>query len=184
MFIVLFVSLQAAHAKYSRRQDVAGYTLSRQKLIATTGSHGLSIPKIYNTYMYQILGTWGFSPRPEPWLEMRKFHHETTAENKTFLPMVPNLVTTRWIKELQGQKKFDTFWSAWHVYWSWEKGHYTIYPNLPHHEGFVVNRRAAGLHGGAFDKSRDPMCLHWNDTYIDFPDQPVRIGYDGKIKKN
>ena len=132
--------------------------------------------------MYQLLGTWGFSPRPEPWVEMRKFYHEMTAENKSFIPSVPNLISTRWIKELRQKKQFDTFWSVWHVYWSWKKGHYTIYPNLPDHQGLVINRKTTGLHKGQADKSKDPLCLHWNRTYIDFPEQPVKIGYDGKVK--
>ena len=174
--------LQAAHQKYDHREDVAGYTLSRQKLIATSGSAGLSVPKEYNTYMYQILGTWGFSPRPKAWIEMRKFHHETVAENKSFEPLVPNIHPSYWYKQFKKKNRLDSFWSIWHIYWSWKKGQYTIFPNLPNKEGFVISRKAAGLHHGEKDKSKDPLCLHWNESYVDFPHSPMKIGYDGKVQ--
>ena len=60
---------------------------------------------------------------------------------------------------------------------------YTVL-NTPAEGLLAINRHEAGLHDKGLDTNRrlDPLCTKWNDSYVDFPEEPVKIGYDGEIE--
>ena len=135
--------------------------------------------------MYKVLGTWGFAPTPKAWIGMRDFHHTTVAKDKNFEPLVPGIVPSGWYKTLKSQGREETIWEMWNVYWSYKHGTYTVYPNIPGHEGMASNRKEPGLHQGPNDaRPKDPLVMKWKDEYIKFPKTPARIGYDGKVEKD
>ena len=183
-FNTYFNYLQAAVKKYGGRPDVAGFSFTNQKLVASTGGSDLSIPLKYNVYMYRVLGTWGFAPEAKSWIEMRNFHHKKMVTDKSFVPSIPGTVLDVWWKTLSAAGRQESMWEIWHVYWTNKKGLYTVYSNLPNREGLAINRKEVGLHQGASDpRPEDPLCTKWSEDYIKFPKVPVKIGYNGKVEK-
>ena len=116
---------------------------------------------------------------------MRDFHHQTVAKDKHFEPLVPGTAFSAWYKRFKKQGAEESFWEVWHIYWSYKHGTYTVFPNIPGHEGMAVNRKEVGLHQGPnAPRPKDPMVMKWKDEYIRFPKTPVKIGYNGKVEKD
>lgn len=61
--------LRAARRFYAERRDLAGFTLQSEGLIRATGGP-LSPPPaaVGAAFLYALIGSWGFAPRPDVWI--------------------------------------------------------------------------------------------------------------------
>ena len=61
---------------------------------------------------------------------------------------------------------------------------YTVLLNTPVEGLLAINRHEVGLHDKGLDTNTRlvPLCTKWNESYVDFPEKPVKIGYDGGIE--
>eukprot|EP00923_Selenidium_pygospionis_P013363 GHVN01023167.1.p1 GENE.GHVN01023167.1~~GHVN01023167.1.p1 ORF type:complete len:368 (+),score=23.26 GHVN01023167.1:109-1212(+) len=175
--------LELAHKQYDNMPDVAGITLQMQWNTFFEGKKTMGGPPNDNVFLYGVLGSWGFSPHPERWREFQDWFHTI---NSSLKPYVPNIKCTGWYKGLEKNGKARSMWTMHHVYHSHINKLYTVYCNLRikfRKEDLLLsyNRKEKGLH---FKKPRGKtqstnLMRDWNLDYGVFPEQIVRLAYDG-----
>ena len=175
--------LKTMHSLYSSRDDVSGFAL-QGKIYVMSGSKAqtpLSVPKAHPVFMYRVFGRWGFSPTRRVWKDFLDWY-DHAKKNNTFQPYVPNIRPTSWFQNLQRQGRGDSMWSIWFLYYTYIKQMYCIFPNIK--DGvLVVNKELPGLHYSANVKIPTYGLLRTsqlNRSYT-YPDEPIKIHYDGSV---
>ncbi len=173
--------LKAAHHAYHGRKYISGYGLSHPGMAHKTGDW-LDIPLDIHTYLYRVICTWGYSPDATSWRHYQEWFYQQ-EQNSTFLPLVPGILPTKWFLSERKKGKGRNLWEIWHICYTHFSNptQYTVMLNTPHEGLLAVNRHETGLHdsGGV---PRELLCVHWKDSYLDFPDNPPRFGYDGNYE--
>jgi len=112
------------------------------------------------------------------------FHqHKSVAPH--FRPYVPGALPTTWYKYFERFRRQDTMWSMWITHYIHVEQLYAIYSNLGVYTGgrdscLCINRRQPGLHyQGSRPLTLGRLMTVWKDEYVAFPNNTVRLHWDG-----
>ena len=102
-----------------------------------------------------------------------------------FRPYVPGTLPSRNYKRLEQQGRASTMWTMWYIYYMHTNHLYSLHSNLRVYTGskqssLSINRNEVGLHykrKGNADVRR--LLRVWKDDYVSFPNEPVRLDWDG-----
>ena len=170
--------LKRAHVAYANRNDVSGFGLSHPGLAHQYGG-AIQLHPQKTIYMYKVITTWGFSPEVNSWRAYQDWFYDV-EQNATFQPLVPGILPTDW---WLGEKKLGrerNLWEMWHIYYTHQKGQYTVLLNSLADGLLAVNRHEYGLHDGKYASgATEKLCERWHESYVIFPKDPAKIGYDG-----
>ena len=184
--------LRAVRQKYSSRNDVACYTLQNDNAIGSYGKFvGKEIKKPSNSpvFFHRLPGSWAMSPDPEKWRQFQDWF-ETKRAISTFRPYVKKAaLQTRWYKVFEKQKRQDSMWTMWYIYYTSERKQICGYANLPAYTkrndtSLARNRREPGLHFTRNMQRRHrtyKLLSSWSDDYVLFPDEPPIFDFGGEI---
>ncbi|KAK3599751.1 hypothetical protein CHS0354_037231 [Potamilus streckersoni] len=124
--------LRVVHNKYHHLEHINGFAL--QGVSITHGLHAksqyLDINKKHRTFLYPILGTWGFSPKVNNWLKFLDWYKDS-VKDLTFHPIVEGIWPSEWYKIFLKNGKEYTMWEMWHIYHAWKSKELTLYSNFP-----------------------------------------------------
>lgn len=179
--------LRLCHAAYDGRPDFAGCTLQRASLCAKRcpDLHGGPAEASTN-FMYPLLGTWGYSPSAQHWVRFTDWAAKfTESKNK---PYVKGLTPTHWYKSFEKTGRCPgpkCMWSILHIkYVDTHSDKYTVYVKAPKGESMASNFREPGLHyHGKAEGPDNPLVKSWSDSLAVFPEEPSKLGWDGKVAK-
>lgn len=182
--------LKAAHRFYSVDDygDLAGITLQSEGLIVARSGGPFSPPASDGpAFIYALVGSWGFSPRPRPWRQFQRWYHEVRTNNATYEPYVKGIVMSNWFR-IFGKRKGgeETMWTMWFIAFSHDHRLFTLYNNLNSLENtttncLAVNRREPGLHFHKKPANNTGLLLgQWKDRYVKFSHIITRYGFDTK----
>ena len=118
------------------------------------------------------------------------FHQHKPSVAPHFRPYVPDTLPTQWYKEFERSGTEDSMWSMWFIYYMHIEQLYIIFSNLNVYTGgkencLCINRREIGLHNSG--KGREDLCrlmTVWKDDYVVFPNNTVRLHWDGSPMRN
>lgn len=179
---VFYFYLRAAHRKYKTYPNINGFALQGVSMKHGGERGSLFAPDGNLVFLYPVLGTWAFSPKVNHWLAFTEWFH-TNSPNPKFIPNVPNIMPTKWYESgrQMGGNLNPKMWSMWHIYYAYLHNEVTLYKNSPDKKAFSINRKEKGLHYGSNTKQLDPMITTWNDSFINFPDQPIILDINGHV---
>ena len=177
--------LKAARRKYGNRSDVGGFTLQSEGLIVAKNA-ATFVPRRVDgpVYLYRLVGSWGFAPRPEAWRRFQDWYRSASADRR-FRPYVDGVIMTSWYKTFEKQGKANTMWTMWFIYFCNANDLFTVYNNLnaltnTTHSCLAVNRKEPGLHYSGKGKDNGGLLLrYWNDSFVNFSDALKKFGFDG-----
>ena len=174
--------LRLARAAYAQDSDVGAFTLQRSTLrprqIKGIASGPLNISAEHHVFKYKLLGTWGFAPQSDQWVEFRKWFEEKKAKKEK--PYVDGLMTTNWYKKQEVNGFAPNMWSQWWIKFVEEKGYYTVTGHLPDGTTLAANWRESGLHYSKRRPSADFPVYHGTDDFL-MPENPILVDWDGRI---
>jgi hypothetical protein len=139
-------------------------------------------------FKYQLVGTWGYSPKVDHWIRFSNLVNKFMATGKR--PDVP--ATTKpgtWLKKFEKEGRCPgvrCFWEINHIYYSMLfPDRWSIYLKAPQGTTMSANWQEAGLHyaGNANPRSDAPVHrTHMSEpaTYH-FPAKPHVVTWDGKL---
>jgi len=187
--------LRAARRFYAERRDLAGFTLQSEGLIRATDGRPFTPPPVAAgaVYLYALIGSWGFAPRPDVWIGFQDWYAAVTAGDRHRLrPLVPGLIMSTWYGQFERERKVETMWTIWFIYYCSRavRGRqlYTAYNNvhsiaaavMPASEfRFIcVNRREPGLHftGKPTDLTQK-LLRAWRPEFVRFTRTPPMFNY-------
>lgn len=168
-------------AGYALQMENVNYVKRRIRPVSNTRSTD-------NVFVYRLMATWGFSPKPNEWRRFQDWFHGA-RQNDTFKPFMPGLAINGWFTKFVRQGKADSMWEMWPVYYYNMTNLYTVYSNLRKYTGrkdtlLATNRREAGLHFGKGDRvERSRLLLSkWRSDFENFPASLPRYEFDGSFK--
>ncbi|KAI0236916.1 hypothetical protein LSAT2_012562 [Lamellibrachia satsuma] len=178
--------LKAARINFSSREDVMGYTLQSEGVNRAKGKGPVCGPTTHPVFLYRLLGSWGFAPKPSVWRKFQDWFH-AKRQQSSFKPYVPDLVMTTWYKKFELKGTQDSMWTMWFIYYTNSKDLYCVYNNLPaklkrSDVCMAVHRRENGLHfhGNALNNTH-LLLKSWEKTYVTFSKSVAKIDFDGNI---
>ena len=176
-----FKWLKAAHDKYSDREDIHGFSLQRQHVKGIYDGMDMVVDDVkYHTFMYPALGTWGYSPKASVWRSWLDWYYKVQKEDPEFQPIMPGFLYNVWYQMFLRDGTASSMWEMWHLYYV-DKRHLTcVYANPPGGKTLCSNWQEAGLHfDGSSAKPKHETLQEWAPELIDFPDEPLQLGWDG-----
>ena len=176
--------LKGVRWRYGGRKKVGGYSLQRATLrpmqIKGKFSGGLKVPEEYEAYAYLLVGTWGFSPIAERWIEFRRWYEDMRAEGKK--PYVDGLMPTNWYKSQEGKEGVaKNMWSMWWIKFADEMKMFTIYANLPDQKTLAANWKEKGLHYSKGLPQKDFDLYNDTAMKINWPVNLLRLDWAGRV---
>jgi len=87
-----------------------------------------NMPKTDNIFVYRLLGTWGFSPKPTEWRNFQDWFHEM-HKNETFKPFMPGLAINRWFQKFDKEGRANSMWELW-AYISITETSFTLFTRI------------------------------------------------------
>lgn len=125
----LLCLVRAVHAAFGHRTDIAGYTLQSENINRADGKGALPVTANDTTFLYGIIGSWGFVPHPARWTEFL-FWYERVRNQQRFKPYVRGVFQTDWYRKFEREGKQDTMWTMWFIRFSVDNGLSVVYANL------------------------------------------------------
>jgi len=185
--------LRAARRFYADRRDLAGFTLQSEGLIRATDGGPFTPPPVDAgaAYLYALMGSWGFAPRPDVWIGFQDWYAGVTHRLR---PVVPGLIMSTWYEKFEREKKADTMWTIWFIYYCSRQTHgqlYTVYNNIhsiadaampSSDDRFIcINRRESGLHfSGKTPDLTQKLLRKWRPKFAEFIQTPPVFNYGGE----
>ena len=176
--------LKAARRFYGHRPDVMGYTLQSDNVNRAAGGGPLQESSKKTAFMYRLLGSWGFAPRPDVWRDFQDWFHRV-REDSAFKPYVPDLTMTKWYKAFELKRTADSMWTMWFIHFTDSRKLFCVYNNLNAflrngNRSLAVNRKEPGLHysGKAVNNTRE-LLRSWDPAYTVFPKATTMFAFDG-----
>eukprot|EP01048_Picozoa_sp_COSAG05_P013128 COSAG05_NODE_1368_length_5060_cov_5.437412_2_plen_222_part_00 len=121
---------------------------------------------------YQLIGTWGYSPKPAHWLRFTAWAREFAASG--LRPYVAGTYPGLWYKEFEATGRCPgprCFWEIYHIkYTTLFPDRWTVYYKAPRSTTLAANWQEAGLHYAA---QRGPPKSDWP---VYRPPQVVAVG--------
>lgn len=175
--------LKIARATYGNDPEVAAFTLQRSTLRPRLGpggrGHTLNVPKDVPVFKYRLLGSWGFAPQRDAWIEFRKWFKRKRELGER--PYVKGLITTQWYKEQEVDGFAPTMWTQWFIRFAHEKGYFTVTPHLEDGTTLCANWRESGMHYANGKQGKDFPLFRGSVDKFTWPVSPVRLDWDGKV---
>src|SRR6218665_543982 len=182
--------LKKVHRFYETSTMFGGATVQSDILTSRDGSSTqLKGPRNHTVFMYKCPGTWGLSPKPSVWMGFQNWYR-VSSKDKEFCPCVPGILQTAWYKTFKQQKREDSMWSAWFVYYAYKEKLFTVYSNLKSYNSdskscLSINRREKGLHYDGQNKGALCQLLNnWKESYVDFPKHVTKLDWNGRYIDN
>ncbi|KAK2140690.1 hypothetical protein LSH36_1267g00035 [Paralvinella palmiformis] len=183
--------LKLMNSKFWDVSDVAGYTLQMEgvRFVKERKGPAANIPETDNVFLYRLMGTWGFSPKPNEWRYFQDWFHKMRKDN-TFKPYMPGLKINAWFTSFERQRRGDSMWVMWPIFFHNKSNLYIVYSNLKKYTGqenvlLDTNRCEPGLHFKAHSQipeNRSYLLLsEWNRTFERFPEYLRRYDFDGSF---
>ena len=172
--------LKAVHSKYDKYLNVNGYSTQGVSMRHNGDPGYLQGPSDHICFLYPVLGTWGFSPNRQNWIQFVSWYVHA-SQVPGFQPLVPGILPSKWYSSFVKQGRTDRMWSIWHIHYAWKNTEYTLYPNLPGREGLTINWKEKGLNYGKSKERADPLLQEWEDRFVDLPDKPPVLDYSGAV---
>ena len=190
------------HGHYGGRADIQGYTLQSEKVKNARDYKAISVGGSHSTFLYRVLGSWGFSPHPQVWVGSWGYFpnpqawtdfqdwFSLTRSYKSFKPYVwedgEELTMTKLYKKFEKQGSEANMWTMWYIYFTHRNHLYCVYNNLAKvvnvsQTCLSVHRAEPGLHYHGQPKNNQVNLLkEWKDEFVNFSAKTPAIGYDGK----
>jgi hypothetical protein len=178
--------LKATHSHFKSWPDVAGYTTQMENVnFVQTGSYRPAAgPKTDTVFLYQLIGTWGYAPKPDHWRDFQDWFHKVWKD-PDFRPYIPDTVLDSWYRKFEKQGRRFSMWEMYLIYYNHEHKLYTVYSNLLEFTGkkdvlLDSNRREIGLHAtrDSYKDNSENLLCSWDSSYVQFPDHIVRYEFD------
>jgi len=102
-----------------------------------------------------------------------------------FRPYVPGVLPTRVYKNQERRGKAWTMWTMWYIFYMHENQLYSVHSNLQVYTGLnasslSVSHNEAGLHySGKKGADVSRLLSVWKDEYVSFPNETVRLDWEG-----
>ncbi len=174
--------LTEARRRYGNDKDTAGFTLQRLILQLRGKKKILTFPENTPVFKNHLLGSWGFAPKREVWLEFRKWFEETVRAGKK--PYVHDLLSSRWYR---GQDRrhlgyAPSMWTQWFIKFVDERSYFTVTPHLLDGTTVCANWKEPGLHYSRKNRPRKDFPLFLgNSTQFSWPKTLLKFDWDGTI---
>jgi len=184
---LFWVHLKQAIERYDNMPKIAGYTLQFGTLRANQTKSKSPIrfdPTTDPIFFYKLLGSWGYMPKRETWIEFRKWFHEKEPD-MSFDPTVKGLLPSFWFKRQFGRQR-KSMWTMWFIRFCHEHGYFTVYANFRAGDGtprtLASNWKERGMHYGRSSSSPDFLTLQRNESdFIKYVPQPRYYDWDGSV---
>ena len=178
--------LKIAHKKYGHSTDVAGFALQRDP--ATLAFPQRQLVPIGSAFMYNFVGSWGFSPTARHWTRFSTWASEFIRNEANVKPYVPGTVFTSWYKQFEKKGRCpgkNCMWTILHAkYCSLHHDRYSVYVNLPYRQALSINHREIGIHYTkemkTYNSNKDILCR--NKTAWIFEDKLLRFDIRGQYE--
>lgn len=170
-----YLWITRAWQSYGHRKDIAGISLQRQTwIMQAPASRDFMAPESV-PFLYKLLGTIGFSPHPQRWLEFMSWIDTISLEtfDPTRLNSLPLLETSKWFQKL----KPSGWWEAWFIYKCELESLYTLYMFPPNKRSLALHWSEKGEHSGG---STGPGGTLFTGQVSVFPATLDKYGWDGK----
>ena len=186
--------LRAARRFYSEHRDLAGFTLQSEGLIRATDGGPFTPPQgvaAGAVYLYALVGSWGFAPRPNVWIDFQDWYADVRRHGSPLRPLVRGLIMSTWYEQFERQRKVETMWTIWFIYYCSVRQLYTAYNNVHSVAAVViptselryicVNRREPGLHfTGKPTELTQKLLRTWRPEFARFSRTPPVFNYAGE----
>jgi hypothetical protein len=159
------------------RSDVAGLSLQRPTLNASSGEQLARIGPENAPFLYGLVGSIGFAPRPEVWRDFLAWHGKSQLSEDPTAGAVSGLVTSKWYAELARDGRAQSMWTQWFIKFSADRGLYTLYQNPLGRGALASHSRAKGEHS-AGDAGKDFPACSAEDVALDGFDSLALPQYD------
>ena len=163
--------LKCAWQNYLFRNDIAGISLQRQRLIPQKPHRTMEIINNNEPFLFALVGSIGFSPHPTQWRRFVDWINQTDLDN--FDVSIPELITTNWYQK-------GKMWTQHFIYFCKKYELYTLYVNLPHQRSLAEHLQEKGVH---FSKTLGPVNKVAENVSITFPKVLNKYDFAGKINK-
>lgn len=179
--------LKSARNHFSEREDIMGYTLQSEDVNRARGRGAVCGPTTHPAFLYRLLGSWGFAPKPLVWRQFQDWFHEKRLQ-ASFKPYVSNLLMTEWYKKFERKGTQDSMWTMWFIYYTNSNNLYCVYNNLPANLKrsdvcMAVHRREVGLHFHGTPLQNSHLLLKtWKKSFVMFTTSVAKIEFDGTIR--
>eukprot|EP01047_Picozoa_sp_COSAG01_P033949 COSAG01_NODE_2524_length_7505_cov_29.604915_4_plen_419_part_00 len=180
--------LRVMHAKYRDDSSVCAITLQRASLCAggCPSLHGGPVAD-GEVFKYQLVGTWGFSPKASHWLKFSRWAKQFRASGRK--PYTEGTQTNSWYKAFEKKRRcpgLRCMWSQHHVkYTTLFPDRFVIYIKAPGGTTMAANYQEDGLHySGQGGQADNPLYEPLSDpgyTLDMFPDRPKVLTWKGKL---
>jgi hypothetical protein len=183
--------LKSVNTHFKTWPDVAGYTLQMEGVnFVKGGKRHAEIPGTDSVFLYRLIGTWGYAPKPNEWRNFQDWFHRV-RKDKDFKPYIKGTILYKWYRMFEARGAQDSMWEMWVIYYHNINNLYSVYSNLQAYTKrqdvlLDTNRMEAGLHFSKRqikDNSRMLMST-WEDKFVAFPAQITRYNFDGSNDRN
>lgn len=175
--------LKSARNTYNADPEIGAFTLQRStlrpKLPPGGKSHVLDLGNDVHVFKYRLLGSWGFSPVRERWVEFRTWYEKKRRQGEK--PYVDGLITTRWYKQQEVKGHAPSMWTQWWIRFVHEKGYFTVTPRLADGTTLCANWRERGMHYVSGRQGKDFPIFRGTSDQFTWPVNPLKIDWDGSI---
>jgi hypothetical protein len=135
------------HAAFGHRTDIAGYTLQSENVNRADGKGPLPVHANDTTFLYGIIGSWGFVPHPARWVQFVDWY-ERVHHSRLFKPYVKGFFQTDWYKKFEKDGRQNTMWTMWFIRFCVDNALSVVYSNFSSLVNVVsVNVTSTTSHG-------------------------------------
>ena len=166
--------LKKAWENYSYRDDIAGISLQRQRLIPYKPAKIMEIVNNHEPFLFPLVGSIGFSPHPIRWRQFLSWIDSINLEEFNF--DIPYLVTTDSFKH----SKKGQIWTHQFVYFCKKYNLFTLYVNLPGKETLAAHMREKGEHAKKTQGQDLPIA---HNVSLKFPTKLLKYDWAGHPHK-
>ncbi len=175
--------LKSARNTYNADPEIAAFTLQRStlrpKLPPGGKSHTLNLKNDVPVFKYRLLGSWGFAPVRDKWVEFRAWYEKKRKAGEK--PYVDGLITTHWYKQQEVGGHAPSMWTQWWIRFAHEKDYFTVTPHLTDGTTLCANWRERGMHYSSNKPSKDFPIFKGTSDQFTWPVNPLKIDWDGTV---
>ena len=167
--------LKSAHEYFDPWPEVAGITLQMENVNFVRENHysPASGPSSDPAFLYQLIGTWGFSPHPAHWRSFQDWFHDVWKDPE-FRPYLPGTELNVWYRKYERAGAMYSMWEMYFIYYCHKHDLYIVYPNLRSFAGredvlLDTHRQEPGLHASSRAAQKSSLLMRtWKPEYVKF----------------